>query len=650
MKIQKNSLIKSILISVFSMISVTHNHVTDSSTIFGLHSNNYIVNVISNFFVSLGTTSNLTILLLIIFTYWIIQSTNSRQFSKPISILAFLATTIMAFFANIGKIIRSNGMLNNSLSNLLLFKLLLKTLALGTLFYLIFKYLNQEVDQLSPQTQNDQTFNFKIATLTLLILWLPYYLILFPGTGSYDTVNQILETFGQGWVRDIYPIGHYLLATHPLSISNQHNFFMTLILGCFAKLGVIVFHNINFGIAIASFLQMLFAIISICYALDVLNKLGCQYKMTKLLFYFYALFPIFPIYSIYLSKNTFYTSSMVLFIALLMQFCSNSNIIKSKQWQSFLLIDVVCQLISEKYAIYVLLFVLIYLVIFYRSHIKEWIKLFFIPIAIFQLCIVNLMFPLLKVPNGDPIEGLSVPIQQTALCVKQHGNELNEHQRKIINKVFVLNNLSSLYNPNRSDPIKSSGAKTSSFKLGYRYKTVTSKDIKAYKILWLQMMLKYPKTYLEALINLNYQYLDVNTKQVNTMPSSDHDSFPLYFVNSKIPTKNKSVNYIQQNQLLLPVRKLLALIFNICNKIPPISLLLSGTAYIWLIIYIFIVSVRFTKKRYILPFLPILLQIPIIMLSPIDNSQRYMYPIIFSAIIFVGLLSTILIQKESQNS
>lgn len=648
MKKKNANLLISTLISLLSMIDITNNLIEHSANVIGIKSNDYIVNFLSNLFISIGKNSNISFIFLTIFTYLIISHINRKQISSWHLGLVFVFSTIMSLFANIGILIRATGPLNNTISTLVCCKLFIKTIAFSCLITFVFLFLEQKCYQLNFLCNRADPWPFQKIITIMFILWLPYYVILFPGTGSFDTINQLLEAFGQGFlVRDVYPIGHYLLTAHPSSISNQHNFFMTLILGMLTKIGLIVFHNINYGIAIASFIQMSLVLFSICYALFVLNNIGCQQSITKFLFLFYALFPIFPIYGIYLSKNTFYTASIVLFVSLLIEYCSNKKVIFSKNWRYLVLIDVVLQIISEKYAIYVLFIIFIYLITVYHSFIKEWIKLIFIPIILFQLCVVHIMFTTLQVPNGDPIEGLSVPIQQTALCVKQHNKQLTKSQRHIINKVFILKNLPDLYMPNESDPIKSSGFKNSAFKTGYRYKTVRAKDIRQYKILWFKMMFEFPKTYLEALINLNYQYLDINTHQTNTHATYDCDSFPLAFVNYEIPSRLQGEKTIHQNQQFLPARRILALLFNIGNKIPPISLMLSGTSYIWLAIFCLLVLTNISGIRFVAGFLPVLLQIPVIMLSPIDNSQRYMYPIIFSSLLLMGIMFTIISKKSS---
>lgn len=649
MKKNVKQIIYAMIISGFAQMQLIVNSKGITEQVIGSHINSKFLNDVCNLTLSMGHNNNLLFIIGTILCWLLMKQIKYNYVTKWHCMLVYIVSLVLSGYVSIGLVIREQGFFNSPITDLLILKILLKTIFLAIIICLMFIYLEQNLLLGNWLIKKDveSYFDFKKKFVLMFILWLPYYIILFPGTGNPDTLNQLTEFFGHGdLVRDVYPIGHYLLSNPAFSISNQHNFVMTIILGCFAKFGLVCFHNINIGLAIASLCQMLFVIFVFCYMLKILSYKCNNFKSLNVVFWIYALFPIFPIFSVYLVKNTFYSAAITWFVALLIEYSFNLHRQHLMSWRMLLLLDVVLQIISEKFAIYILALMFVFLLIMYRKDYVQWIGLIFLPLIIFQVGVSNILFVKLNVPQGDPIEAYSVAIQQTALCVKDDPKSITDKQRRIINKVFVYNNMARLYEPTISDPIKSSGGKYELNQMGYRYKTVTSKNMKEYKKVWFEMFWQHPKLYFEAFFNLNYQYLDINSNQPNTQARVVQNSLPLALWNADIPSGHPGHNKIYQNRSFMNVRKLLQLVFNILVKIPPFSLMLSGNAYIWLSIFAAVCSIRAFKARYLVAFLPILLQIPILMLSPQNNSQRYMMPIIFSAIFLFSLLITLLSTRD----
>ena len=78
-------------------------------------------------------------------------------------------------------------------------------------------------------------------------------------------------------------------------------------------------------------------------------------------------------------------------------------------------------------------------------------------------------------------------------------------------------------------------------------------------------------------------------------------------------------------------------IYNIFCKIPPFSLLLNGNIFIFVTILIFLTLIAAKMYEKSVLIFGFLLQVPIFMLSPVNGSQRYMYPFFFATIIMIGL-------------
>ena len=67
--------------------------------------------------------------------------------------------------------------------------------------------------------------------------------------------------------------------TEDMYITNMHPFFTTIVFGLFAKLGVNVFGNIDIGVGIYTFIQMVLYAGVFSYTLCYFEKLGMNNKL-----------------------------------------------------------------------------------------------------------------------------------------------------------------------------------------------------------------------------------------------------------------------------------------------------------------------------------------------------------------------------------
>jgi hypothetical protein len=91
---------------------------------------------------------------------------------------------------------------------------------------------------------------------------------------------------------------------------------------------------------------------------------------------------------------------------------------------------------------------------------------------------------------------LSVPLQQIARTVKYHSNSISEEDRNTINEILSFEQLSKKYNPNLSDPVKSS----------FNTK-VFNEDKEKYIKLWFKLFMEHKKTYSAAFLYNTYGYI-----------------------------------------------------------------------------------------------------------------------------------------------
>lgn len=491
----------------------------------------------------------------------------------------------------------------------------------------------------------------------ILLCWIPYIVILYPGVTTWDTESQMIEFFnihsyvsgsGKYFVYNTYPIASYLIPNHAISVTNHHNFFVTLFYGFNEKIGLTVFHSSNIGFFLSSLIQALLIIGIMTYSLKVFRKISDNTSLVNRLAWFYAIFPLFPIYSMFLVKNVIYSALVMLFIVMIIDAYFNVKLYRDWRWLLLLFIDVSLQLVSQKYALYVLIFVVFILLFTYHKYWKQILISIFLPIILFKILIEGMMFTNLKVTPGDPVESYGVMLEQTALYIHEYPEDISENEYKVLNKVFDVKKMGDMYEASAEyvDPLKSSGAFTS---MGiYKYKTVSKEDIKNYKKVWFEMFLKHPSIYFKAGLNLGYKYLDINSTQPLATKTTN-DYAPLWdlsqdFVNMEI--KKGKIEATQVNRFK-PFRVLIAIVLNIFETIKPLSAFVNGQILLWVSVIMLISSWFISGWKVISVFSIIAFQVPIWMISPLDGDQRYSMPVIFATILFVMFY---LLLKERGNN
>ena len=589
--------------------------------------------------------------------------------STVAKIFNLLYAIVLAIFIDYGVLFSEDSVNTYIYSKLRLGVVGINIIGISIIFYILIESI--EICILTKLTKknisiNNYDFSFWRYFLLLFACWLPYIIILYPGTINHDFINQLNEFFGHGsWVRDDYPIGWYLVARNPFSITNQHNFFVTLFYGFNFKMGLTVFHSGAVGMFISTLVQVILMIGVLTYGLLTFYRLGMSQKVLNFFAAFMAFFPMLPIICVFLTKNNLYTPFILLSMLLVANALNNKRLFKSKKWWLMFIISMMGQLMTEKYAIYVIAVVgIIVILTQLRVKIMREISLTMIGTVITFVLIQSLLFNVLRVPNGDPIEGQAVMIQSTALYVKEFPKDMTKNQYNTINKAFVVKNLPKLYNPGISDPVKSSGGKkiglekngtfnqhlNNKWVEGYRYRSVTKKEYDEYKKVWLKLALKHPEVVFVAFMNQSYKYLDIVSTQETGINgwSAPYDSINV----SHFPTEliiNKKTTIINHTKYFVKARAAIMTIFNIFCKIPPFSLLLNGNIFIFVTIltFLILIAARMYKKSIII--FGFLLQVPIFMLSPVNGSQRYMYPFFFATVIMVGLVYCWINFSEKEN-
>ena len=175
---------------------------------------------------------------------------------------------------------RVHGSITENTINSLNFNDIVFMVAIIIVLHIVIKKLAKINFNSIASFKEKQGIQFKYLPLVFIILWFPYYVTFYPGTGMQDEV----------WAMQ-----------HPFGAANQP-FFYSLVLRGFWEFGKL-FGSYTLGLGILSFLQMVTLACSLSFFLFWLYKKNVSIAYIVLCSCLFAFFPIYPNYAITLVKD-----------------------------------------------------------------------------------------------------------------------------------------------------------------------------------------------------------------------------------------------------------------------------------------------------------------------------------------------------------
>ena len=440
-----------------------------------------------------------------------------------------------------------------------------------------------------------------ICIVLIFLAWLPYFLRYYPGIVTSDSYSQIEQTIGIIPLEDHHPITH------------------TAIIGIFINIGINLFNNINTGIALYSIASMLLMAIFYSLILQYLRKKNVPILVQIIALLYYMFYPVNAMYSITMWKDILFSGIMPVFIILCMEliFSTEKFFTKKSNVVIFIIVTIFTILLRHN-GLYVVILTLPFIFVALRKYWKKLLVMFGSTLIIY--CVLNiLIFNVLKVTKGSVGEMLSVPIQQIARTAKYHEEELDEEIVETINKFFKDERIWAQYNPVLSDPVK--------FKFNANY---FSSNKSEFISLWLKLLVKYPKDYIEAFISNSYGYYYPEAQNsIVSRATMDH--------NMGIEQTPKIEGKI--------VEKLDSLTDT--RKIPVFSMVFSIGIGFWITVICLGYKIYKKEYKYILVYLPIFVLWLTLIASPAFCEYRYAYPIFTTLPLYIAI--NFIKRKEPEN-
>ncbi len=472
--------------------------------------------------------------------------------------------------------------------------------------YLIKKYQEKEYSKRCLFERGEKGSNrsrFVAIVLWMVICWLPYYILFFPGTGNGDTGCQIQEFFQ-------YPTkllkltslqGENILAT------NHNPYFLTLLFGSFIKLGLFI-GKAEYGLAIYCFLQMFLTALTFTAVFYYLYKTGISERYINYGLYFVAFFPVFPLYAICMVKDSVFSPVCLILTILLFEIGHSEDTrgeVKNRNWYLLSIIVLLFELTKNQGVYFAVVIMCVY-VVCNSKYRKQILFSFGVPILFFLVVWMRMILPALNVAPGGRQELRGFIFQQTARYMVEYQNDVTEYEKGVISSVLDYDHWTENYDPTLQDPVK------------YTFnQSATTEMLNDYYRVWWKMFLRHPDSYIQATLNNTYGFFYINR-------------------NSSIAYLEFSNRGKQENELTIyeskwhdQVYESVKEIIRTLHRVPMINILFCVQLYVWIVIaYIFWV---FCTKQYhmLLPAMVAVLSMGILIVSPANGNFRYTMPLLY---------------------
>ena len=469
-------------------------------------------------------------------------------------------------------------------------------------FYFLFKNLLNAIYRYFTKGKFQENANkltimfskhpYLFSFIVLFIVYGIYLIIFYPGVINYDNANQIKEVLG---MHTRY-LDSIVVINDNITLTNFNPILHTLLLGNLFKVGVSI-GNVNFGLFLYTFLQMIIVIAVLSYSLKFLYKEGVKSKYLLWILLAYIIIPYFPLYAITCVKDTLFTMFVLLYIIKLYQFIKYD--FKFKDYVLFM-ITILLVILFRNNGIYLILLSLPFTLII-KKGIRKQIVLMCVLIIGFNYGYGQVLSAL-EIPNTSIREMLSIPFQQTARYVKYHESDVTEEQKKVIDTILTYDTLGSRYNPILSDKVKNA----------YN-KYATNEELMDYFKAWFEMFWNHPMTYVNATVSNVYGYFYPATYRwyvYNTL-------------NEKLPEAGFDYHFIDS---LEPMRGFIQGYSEVFKYVPIVQMSVNCGFYTWSYLFLMVVLILQKKQRYIILLAPAFSLVLMNVAGPANTYFRYVLP------------------------
>ena len=579
----------------------------------------YIYQIIARFFNSLDANS-LTMALLFMACFWFFKKFLFKK-QKNTGIGEYILCAFFTVCMLVSAAMRASGPNGGTISILWenafqLNKVIVYCLGYFPLFLCLLRGLQLLLNKASsyPSIKPNSFWDkhpFLFPFLVLVLVWGMQIIFKYPGVIHLDVTVPILRYENAiPKISDFSPMEILIYGiTHVFSSSN----------GCMNEVWFIflLFQAIGFMLVIS-------------YCLSTLQKQGVPKIVLTIILAVFCISPVFIGWIVTIGKDARYMVFALLLSILFLTLLLQPHIFVKKASLVFLLLFTYVMLIFTRSNGQVLVLITLpFLLYYFIKYQKSWLLrgglvllsvfVFWFPYATNEYIIQKL--DIQKITFYDY---LSVPFQQTARVARIHGDTLTEEEKQSVNTLLDASKIGEVYNPGFVDPVKSSKTR----------EAIGQSGPIPYLSVWLSQGLRYPITYIDAFVNLNYKLFDLQ---------SNYNTYHFY-TDIKLHTHPYAFHHteffdLEQIRPLLDEQYALTQWYYDFEQIPVIGLLATmsfNNIFLLMILYLSYVN----KKKYVVIMaLPILFSLIMTAFCPIVY-MRYLLPVVVNVPLCLGAYFT----------
>lgn len=452
---------------------------------------------------------------------------------------------------------------------------------------------------------------FVLPFLIMLICWLPYLVLCFPGTTDPNDVLDQLQQYHGIYSRTAAWVDFD--GDSWLYMNNNNPVFSTILTNLFFDFGSLIGSQ-NIGMFLLVSIQTLLLLAAFSSSFVLMKRFSTPYFLRMVLLLSFALSPVFPGYAICITKDTLFSVFVVFYVTLLiLLICHQELFRKHKILLLAFFIDALLMALLRNNGVYMLALSAPFLILVRSSVCRIAGASGCVAICLY-LCFGNLLLPALGVQGGSIKEMLSVPFQQTARYVVEHSDEVTSAQEKTINKILDYDSLADNYDPGLSDGVKETFKKES-----------TANDLREYFKAWVEMGATHPDTYAAATMANCYAYFypGISTGWIWTQLNR----FGMYDAQDVSGAYRESGFDISQNESWRPYQIGLSKWYEVVSN-SPLGVFTNMGICAWVVVFCFSILISERKIKEVLPYIPMLVLLLVCVASPQNGNPRYALPLI----------------------
>lgn len=445
--------------------------------------------------------------------------------------------------------------------------------------------IGERTDQLLPDRKL-----FPVLWLVLTVCWIPAYLAWFPGILGYDTPGQIAALWGYE------------------TLTSHHPLFHTWLLGLFFKAGELI-DNYSAAYAVFTALQTVAVTGSLAASFAFLRRRRVPVPLLLAAMLWVIANPMLQTLTFNATKDILYGASMLLFI---ISFWELIEPLKPPGKSAYMKVFVsgllVCLFRNQGIYIFLVLTVFCLLLRMRSKRLYGCLVGIMACYGIFCIFCTNV----LKIPEGDKREMLSVPMQQMAAVGYQRlmsgGGNISEDQLQIMEEIIPEQYILA-WDSASADPVKS-GFETEEF----------GAHLLRHLNNYIQIGLQNPDIYLETFRGMIAAYWDMNRNPFRTLAFS--------------------YTFSDMNRWDIKLESILGFYAEmLMNRgfVDPIPVWNQPAVSIWCMPALAAVAYARRRKTLFLGSLPAILYFGTILLGPVAL-LRYMYPLMLAQPLLLGML------------